>query len=373
MEEYTPKPEVVDLPRPRKASRRNITLVKIKRKILARHVKFLRLVIVALSLGIFVLIGILGLKLLDRTGVKRYFTLAYIFAFTPKEKVASIDGRTNILLLGKGGEGADAPELTDTMILVSVSEGDASKISLISIPRDIWIANLRAKINSAYYWGNKKQEKGGLILTKSAVEEVLGVPVQYGVVVDFSGFVGVIDEIGGIEVDVERTFEDKQFPIPGRENDLCDGDPEYNCRYETIRFEKGPQIMDGETALKFVRSRHSEDLTEGTDFARAQRQQKVIAAIENKIMTKEIFLSPRKLGRLWEVGSKAVETDIPDEAMAILARQAFDSRENTASYVIPEELLLNPPISPKYDNLYVFVPRKDDWSEVHDWIKSVLP
>ena len=62
---------------------------------------------------------------------------------------------------------------------------DKNAVSFLSIPRDIWIESLRIKLNSAYYWGNERQENGGLILAKSSVEEIIGSPVHYAVVIDF--------------------------------------------------------------------------------------------------------------------------------------------------------------------------------------------
>src|SRR5690606_10518850 len=98
---------------------------------------------------------------------------------------------------------------------------------------------------------------------KTQVEKIAGVPVHYAVVVDFNAFENVIDLIGGIEVNVLTPFVDSKYPIPGKENDLCGGDPEFTCRYETLVFEKGLTFMDGETALKFARSRNAEG-DEGT-------------------------------------------------------------------------------------------------------------
>src|SRR5690606_21863522 len=140
---------------------------------------------------------------------------------------------------------------------------------------------------------------------------------------DFDGFTEVIDILGGVEVEVEKTFTDKKFPIPGREEDTCgltagpgQEEPEYLCRYETITFEKGVQMMDGKTALKFARSRHSEDPEEGNDLARGRRQQKVILAIKNKMLSGEIISSPSKLSQLWNKFWEITETGLSKEQLA---------------------------------------------------------
>jgi len=310
--------------------------------------------------------------LLRVSGLGIYFSLARNFVFTPSGVVRQLDDRTNILILGKAGEGYTAPDLTDTMIVASVGQTEP-KMTFVSLPRDIWVEDLRAKLNSVYYWGNKKEDGGGLVLAKSVVEEIIGVPIHYAVVVDLNGLRELIDQVGGIEVNVERTFTDNEFPIPGKEDDQCGGDPEYKCRYETIQFEKGLQFMNGETALKFVRSRHSEDLEEGTDLARASRQQLVLAALQNKVLSSRFLLNINNLKSFSGLLNKYIETDMSPDQEAYMARKIYDSRDDISSYVLPEELLENPPISDKYDNLYVFVPFAGNWSDVQKWILGVLP
>lgn len=353
----------------KKVDKKKVARSKLKRRIL-KHVWVVRLVILAgLASVIYLLIIIVG-QWVRESSFGFYAGLARDFVLTPSGKFRSIEGRTNILILGKGGVGHDAPDLTDTIIFASFSHQEP-QIILISLPRDIWIPTLRAKLNSVYYWGNQRQPNGGIVLSKATVEEIVGQPVHYAAVIDFSGFRKVIDVIGGVEVDVERGFVDERYPIPGREDDLCEGDPEFKCRYETIRFEKGKQIMDGETALKFVRSRNAQG-DEGTDIAREIRQQKVITALKDKILSREVLLMPKKLFSLKDAILDSTETDIDSSAAAIIARRALNARNNVASYVIPEEFLENPPISPRYDNLYVFIPASGDWSRLQEWVECVL-
>jgi LCP family protein required for cell wall assembly len=269
--------------------------------------------------------------------------------------------RLNILILGKSGTGYSAPDLTDTLIFASVSL-EKPKVVLISIPRDIWIPKIRAKINSAYYWG-------GSALAKSTVAGILGQPVHYVAVLDFSSFREIIDSLGGIEVKVERSFSDAKYPLAGREKDLCEGDKEYKCRYETLRFTQGKQFMDGETALKFVRSRNG-DNGENTDLAREARQQKVITAIKEKIFSWQTFLNPKKDLTLLRVLKSSLETDIDWSSGLLLAKRLILSQGKISSFVFPEDFLTSPPKSQKYDNQYVFIPKKGDWSEVWEWTRK---
>lgn len=357
---------------PPKITKRRVLLSKLKRKIL-KHVWLVRALIVGVLLSIFGLIIIVVLLILKQTPFAFYYELAKDFVFTPQNKVSSLNNRTNIIILGKGGPGHEAPDLTDTIIFLSLNIKTPS-IFMVSLPRDIWLPDLRAKLNSVYYWGNEKESGGGLILTKSIVEEIVGQPVHYVLVIDFSGFKEIIDTLGGIDINVERSFTDNKYPIAGRENDLCDGDLEYNCRYETVIFESGWQHMEGDTALKFVRSRNAQG-DEGTDLARGARQEKVISAIKTKILSREILLSPKTLLKLKDTILKNIETDINPEAAAVLARSYVNSKGNTKSFVLPENLLDRPPYSPKFDNLYVFLPKKDDWndwSDVHSWVNCEL-
>ena len=350
-------------------SKRLLSFSRFKRR-LFKHVWFIRLALLVGVIALFAGLLILLVLVLNSFGLGRYSKLASAFILAPGDKLEQIDNRTNILILGKGGDGHEAPDLTDTIMLASV-DGDGGGLSLISVPRDIWIEELRAKINSAYYWGNQKSDGGGIVLSKATVESVLGVPIQYVVVVDFSDLSKVVDLLGGVEVNVENSFTDEHYPIAGREADLCGGDPTLACRYETIKFEKGVQSMDGTTALKFVRSRYAKG-DEGTDFARAARQQKVIEGIQKKIMSRETYLSPKKISGLLNLFDQSVETDLSDEGFAVAARKLFDSGGKKQTYVLGEDLLDHPPISPKYDNLYVFVPKSGSWDEVHSWVEDIL-
>lgn len=211
------------LPQPASPATKRIFWQRLKRRIL-KHVWLVRIGLVALAVGAVILVIFLVNLLFGKTTSGSYLGLIRNFIFTPADKIQSFGGHTNILILGKGGQGHEAPDLTDTIIFASVDHSPASGI-LISIPRDIWIPEIKAKVNSAYYWGNQRQEGGGIILAKSSVEEIVGQPVHYGAVIDFTAFKQVVDVLGGIEVQVESSFVDEKYPIPGKENDECGGDP----------------------------------------------------------------------------------------------------------------------------------------------------
>jgi len=352
------------------SERRKRFLARVKRKILARHILFVRFGVflsIFVFLSLFVAVGVFFLKF---SGYYKYAELGFTFIFASNKKVKSTDGRTNLLFLGLSGDGEKNPILSDTMIVASF-DIYGSGVDLIPVPRDIWIEELGDKLNGAYRIGNERRAGGGIVLAKSYVEEILGIPIHYGFSMNFDGFKEVVDYLGGVEVDVPRSFEDKKYPIEGREEDLCDGDPEYACRYETIRFEKGLTTMDGGTALKYVRSRHSEDLEEGTDFARTRRAQLVMVAIKDKLVSRDFLYHPRKLFGFWDLIKSISETDMDEYAQVFLARKAYDFRNKIKMHDFEESLLKNPPFS-DYNNLYVLVPIAGDWSGMHEWVGKII-
>mgnify|MGYP001604583102 CR=1 FL=1 len=206
-----------------------------------------------LFLGVLGVLGILGIFL--------FSTLASVYYFTPNIQ------KTSFLILGISGPGHDSPTLTDTMIFSSVS---TKGLTTISVPRDIWYQPAQAKINTLYYYGQKNGSN--IDLVKQGMFDILGQTIEHWVIVDFNTFQKVIDWVGGINIYVDQAFDDYKYPIAEKEDDLCNGDKEYKCRYEYIRFAPGWQSMNGEKALKFVRSRNAEG-DEGTDTARSKRQE----------------------------------------------------------------------------------------------------
>jgi polyisoprenyl-teichoic acid--peptidoglycan teichoic acid transferase len=212
------------------------------------------------------------------------------------------DNRINVLLLGLGGEGhaGGGNYLTDTIIVASIRPEDNS-VALLSIPRDLYVripGFWSAKINSAYAlsYAKTKDEAAASGLAAEIITEVTGLPIHYYVRVDFDGFKQVVDTIGGVDVDVETAFVDRQYPT-------------YNLGYQTIRFDEGPNHFDGETALKFARSRYGNN-GEGSDFARAKRQQKILDAVRNRVLSTGTLLNPAKVNGLLGTLGNHVGTNI---------------------------------------------------------------
>ena len=285
------------------------------------------------------------------------------------------DGRTNILALGvdrRSNAGYVSGVLTDTIMAVSF-DAKKKEATIISIPRDLWVKMddyTNAKINSAYAFG-------GVELTQKVVEKVLGIPFHYFVVVDFGSFEQAIDVLGGVEVDVENTFDDYKYPIFGKELDECGGDPELKCRYNHLHFDAGLQQMDGETALAFARSRYAEG-PEGGDFARIARQQKVALAAKDKALSLKTLTDPKKLKELYELFSNSLETNIgfKEVERAFQLSRNFDNGQ-IKSYLIngawdDENALLYTPEAELYGGAYVLVPKAGNFSEIHYFVQKLL-
>jgi len=271
------------------------------------------------------------------------------------------NGVTNFLLVGIRGFETNGADLTDTMIFVSLSKNTGVS-SVITIPRDLWINSLQAKINSAYHYG-------GFDLAKKTVGEILGQEINYMVVINFESFGKVIDLLGGIEIDVKTAFDDFKYPIAGKENDLCDGDKELKCRYEHLHFDAGKQIMSGTVVLKFVRSRNAVG-EEGTDFARSVRQQRVIIGIKQKILSKEFYFNPVRVVGLWNTFMEYLTIDINRYEYGNLALLLKRINWNEIKSTSFDNLLINPKMH--YSKQWVLLPKDGTGEEIKKFVADFL-
>ncbi len=310
-------------------------------------------------------------------------------------------GRTNILILGTGGEGHDGPNLTDTLILASYNQ-NTKNTNLISIPRDFWVDSIKAKINTAYAFGVEKSKTQGITQASDAVSEILGVPIHYVVRLDFNGFTRAIDELGGVDIIVDQTFDDYMYPISGEEKNMCglkyetvtdgdgvgrvklldsnnqivEGEDPFTCRYEHLHFEAGLTHMDGQTALKYVRSRKGTN-DENSDFARSKRQEKVISAVKDKIFSLEGVFNPTKILSLYNAFSQSIDTNIspsefPDFFELFQQARAGQISSSVISTDGDNPLLINPPISNTYGLQYVLTPASGSLDQIHKFIQDTL-
>lgn len=217
--------------------------------------------------------------------------------------------RVNILLLGIGGEGHDGPLLTDTMIIASI-QPSTRRAALISIPRDLVISvnGTIEKANAINAFAESRERGSGGRATREALERVLGIAIPYHIRVDFSGFAGLVDDLGGVDIVVEHTLDDSRYPIEGNE------DASWEERFEHLVIPAGRQHMDGALALKYVRSRHAIGV-EGSDFARGRRQQRLLLAVRDRALTTATIINPRRVLALLDAWQKHVDTNLAPQEL----------------------------------------------------------
>lgn len=355
---------------------------------------------------------------------------------TPVKKKEENHDELTVLIAGYGGPKHDGTFLTDTLILAHINK-KTHKVMLFSVPRDLWVKvpstdekdEIYAKINSLYvralspnlypYIPEKYQGEGkAQNILKDALEDITGLHVDYFVGVDFDAFEQTIDALGGITVNVAKTFDDYYYPMNGKEDDTCGWVPKptqtedqlkestekyekmseeekkayderpiselseeefqklveehpedaYPCRYEHLHFTAGEQTMDGETALKFARSRKS--LQDGGDFARAARQQKVIEAVKDKMLS--IGFIPKILP-LMDTLSDNIRTDIPlSEIQTLLGEAPSAGQYKVSNYVLSTEEALDLDVSSDGQSILVSKQGQGKWSDTHRIVKNVL-
>lgn len=212
--------------------------------------------------------------------------------------------RVNILLLGLDTR-VPGDSRSDTMILVSIDPA-AKTTALISIPRDLWVPIPgfgENRINAAYQFGETNGVAGGGPgLAMQTVEQNFGVPVHYFAQVDFEGFRGIVDALGGVTIDVQRPLIDNEYPSDS------------GSAYQRIYIPMGVQHMDGHTALQYVRSRHAD-----SDLGRNERQQAMLLALREQ--GSQISVLGKVDGILRELKG-AVRTDLSFTQVGSLAKLA---------------------------------------------------
>lgn len=199
-----------------------------------------------------------------------------------------LSSRINVLLLGKDDgdsedmNNPDAPKRTDSMMVVSF-DPEKKQIAIVGLPRDtrVTIPGRRGhdKINAAYAYGGTKR-------AVRTVEQLLQIPINYYMVVDWQGFIKVIDMLGGVDLYVDNNMDYE--------------DPYANLK---IHLKKGYQHLDGEKAGQYVRFRHDEL----GDIGRVERQQKFMKALAGQFFT---FTNMLKLPMIINTGLDYIDTDM---------------------------------------------------------------
>lgn len=273
-------------------------------------------------------------------------------------------GNTNVLLLGTGGGDHDGADLTDTIIVASIDQSN-QLVPMLSIPRDFYvnvdgIGGLR--INGVYELGKEKYgTEGGIQLVEETIEEITGVDIHYHVLINFSGFKDIVDSLDGVDIYVDEPINDPYYPLDG------------TIQYQTFTLDAGLQHMDGDTALKYARSRKTT-----SDFDRSKRQQKLLFAIKDKAMSKNILLNPGRIKDLYYSVNDNIETNFSIRHIIELAKisQNF-SKENIITRVMTDDPtscggFLYVPDRDFFGGAYVLVPIGNDYDFIHQYVDLIF-
>lgn len=277
--------------------------------------------------------------------------------------------RINILLLGMGGKNHEGGNLTDTIILLSLKPS-TKQAAMISIPRDMVAPDSKGnwkKINSINAYAEKEKEGSGGKAVCDTLSTLLDEPIPYYIRADFEGFVNIIDEVGGVDVYVENTFDDYTYPISGRE-DAAD----YYSRFEHLHFDKGWQKMDGSTALKYARSRHSLGV-EGSDFARAKRQQIVLEAAKDKVLSRNTLTNPATLTKIIGQLDSHIGTNLQISEMIKLWNIFKDIQKAQITNKVLDNSTSGLLIDGRGDGgAYILLPRGNNFRPIRDMIDTIF-
>ncbi|MDO8469305.1 MAG: LCP family protein [Candidatus Peribacter sp.] len=243
-----------------------------------------------------------------------------LVSLTGAELPKDEQGFTNILLLGEGDATHDGKDLTDTIMVVSIDPAKTKSAVLLSLPRDLYFLKSekmgKGRINSLYRDYKillRRQGKNDREASLEAMKELgavlgghLNLTIHHVIKVNFTGFEQAIDAIGGIDVTVPEAINDTEYP-------------DENYGFEPFSIAAGPAHLDGKTALKYARSRHTT-----SDFGRSARQQQIIVAIGETVKKKGLYKNPATVTDLLKVFSDNVVMTMTVRELIGLAGLAED-------------------------------------------------
>ncbi len=274
------------------------------------------LIVIAILCGLLLLGGVARALV-----ALKVVSLRTVTGMTAATLPSDLYGHTNILLLGQGDETHDGVDLTDSIMIASLDPGNSKSIVLLSIPRDLYFMETETmgtgRVNALFrdekwrliHQEDMEETEAEKMAVRKLADEIgkaFGLELHHVLKVDFVGFVKAVDALGGVSIVVPETIVDREYPGP-------------NYGYETFMIESGPQTIDGETALKYARSRHTT-----SDFSRSARQQQIIKALGEKIKNDGVFSSPSKLLSLLEILQDHVQTTMTVRELSGLAEMGMD-------------------------------------------------
>lgn len=257
---------------------------------------------------------------------------------------------TTILVLGVDRRAEESgPARSDSLILAGRNAA-SGQAALLSIPRDLWVTIPgvgEQRINAALVFGYVADDPtAGPRLAVDTVTQQFGLPVDRYLLLDFQTFVRLVDALGGVEVDVPAPITDTQFPTA-----------DYGVT--TIHFDAGRQILDGERALIYVRTRHADG-----DFGRSQRQQQVARAMAARLAQPSAW--PR-LPQVYDVLRSGLQTDLDTGDWPGLAQLVLDMADGRVQTATLAEGYTTPWTTP--GGAWVLLP---NWPAIHSLVGELF-
>ncbi|MGH7157705.1 MAG: LCP family protein [Candidatus Saccharimonadales bacterium] len=283
------------------------------------------------------------------------------------------DGRINVLLLGRGGEGHAGADLTDTILVASIDPVNKTA-GIVSIPRDLWVTASgqgATKINAVFANAKNKAlrsdkdkakaEAAGVDALKKTVSDVLGLPIHYYTMIDFAGFKQAVDIVGGVDIDVPA-----DLAVSEHLWDSTTHKPYY------LQVPAGQQHFDSTKALYFARSRKT---SPRGDFDRSERQRLFITALSQKVLSAGTYTNPVKITQLMDAFGSHVTTDFSVGDAVRLMQIAKEIPSNSIASIGLTDLPNPLAITATVDSQSVVVPKAGvgNYGPIQNFIRSKLP
>lgn len=283
-----------------------------------------------------------------------------LFSKVQADDIKNDNGRTNILILGNGGENHPGGNLTDTIIIASIDLKN-KKLALISIPRDLYVSIPgygKGKINSAYsdgYSKNKKPEEGAN-LTKETISQTFNIPIHYYIRGDFAALTKLVDTVGGVTINVSKAIYDPYYP-----DDQMKG-------YSPFKISAGIHTLDGKTALKYARSRETTN-----DFDRSRRQQEIIIALKDKMLSAQTLTNPKKISDILSILGDHIHTDIGTPEIKYFSSISKDLSANNIITKVFDNSTKGGLVSDSSTSAgYILLPRSGNFKNMSSEIKEIF-
>ncbi len=286
-----------------------------------------------------------------------YKTLIAGWQQTPTET----QGYKNLLILGVDTlkTRGDSTPLTDSIMLVSINL-QTGKIIILPLPRDLWSKPYQTKINALYTYGLDRYPADPQKFPQEVIAEMTDLKIHHTLIVSMETVAEVIDLIGGVEIDVKQGFIDEEFPRTDVDVTI---ETNPDKLYETIKFEAGLQHMDGQTTLKYMRSRHGNN-DQNSDISRSHRQQDIVQVLAKELLSQSSLFNTSLMGQFYRYYLDNFANDLSPVELIAMGKTLFPIKnmvqlENKVIPIYPDNpmgTIEHPPLY-LYDNQWVYLIR----------------